>query len=173
MAISSPSLWAPVLVSNKLALVRHYAFEISERLCEPGNEVNISVKPASWTMSEEREFIEGIVVERFNFFLLFFTLIISGAVGVKSINTLRAILLVGAIVSWMISWTLGVANRKLNWILNKLKAEEPDHPFCTTERAVGATGRNFIGYYIPFVCSLALTAAFIFALCGEIPVSAS
>ncbi len=132
------------------------------------SETEKSNKSEQWTMSQEREFIENIVVQRFNFFLLFFTLIVAGAVGVKSEVSLKAILGVGALVSWMISYTLIIANWKLNRILEKLL---PDHPYSIIDRDVShISGRNWIGFWIPVVCSLALTLAFVFALCGHVPV---
>lgn len=73
----------------------------------------------------------------------------------------------------MITYTLVIGNCKLNLILRRLKEKDPTHPFCVTEAAVGITGRDWIGYYIPILCSVALSLAFLASLCGYIPVSNS
>ncbi len=121
-----------------------------------------------WDMSEERAFIENLVVQRFNFFLLFFTLIVAGAVGVKNETNLKAVLIVGAAVSCMITYTLIIANMKLNHILDRLDSK---HPFRVIEKEVGLSGRNWIGYWIPVICSFVLIAACFLALCGHVAVS--
>jgi hypothetical protein len=123
---------------------------------------------ADEAMSKEREFIENLVEQRFNFFVLFFTLIMSGVVGARYEIHFKVALGMGALVSWMITYTLIIANWKLNCILRKLPK---DHPFHIVDREVHLSGRNWIGYWIPIVCSSFLTFALMLAICGHVRVA--
>lgn len=123
---------------------------------------------ADWSMSKEREFIETLVGQRFNFFLIFFSLVINGSVNARTQVNLQIILTIGMLVCWMIAYTLIVANKKLDLILQHL---EPDHPFKTIDARVhGVTGRHWIGFWIPFFCSSILTLGAVLSWCNCISV---
>lgn len=107
-----------------------------------------------WDISKERAFIEGLVGQRFNFFLIFFSLVLNGFVNAKTHLQLVVVLTAGAIVCSMIAYTLALAQWKLNRILTKLPHQ---HPFHEISREVyDWSGRDWIGYIIPIACSIAL-----------------
>ena len=135
-------------------------------MADDAEEVHPKQKP-DWTMSQEREFIETLVGQRFNFFLIFFSLVINGSVNARTQLNLQIILTIGMLVCWMIAYTLVVANMKLNLILGKL---DPDHPFRVIDDQVHVTGRNWIGSRIPVFCSSILTLGAVLSWCSCISV---
>ena len=106
-------------------------------------------------MSKERTFIETLVGQRFNFFIVFFSLIVGGAVNAKSQIMFQIILSVGMAVGWLITYTLVVAHIKLERVLARLAKH---HPYSIVQDEVSVTGRKFIGWWIQILCSLILSA---------------
>ena len=109
-------------------------------------------------MSNEREFIEGLVNSRFRFFVIFISIIIAGSSIVKNEFLFKVVLTFGFVISFLIALTIARSQQKLNIIFNLLPDEHPaiivneeakKNPFT---RSV----RNVIGYYIPAICCLFL-----------------
>jgi len=84
-----------------------------------------------WDMSKEREFIDQLLGERFNFFILFFSLTLNEALdnpGQEPTFFLPSILLVGAVVSWLLSMSIFRLQQKLDVILREVHNKNGDHP---------------------------------------------
>ena len=123
----------------------------------------------SWDGSQERQFIETVLNQRFNFFVIFVSLIISAAVASRDVPTLQApVLFFGDVVCFALWATIYRVHRKLDAIMETLKDDE-NHPVCLVERAVGrGSVRWIIGWGIPGFSSFVLLAAAILSCYGKL-----
>ena|SRR5581483_1006690 len=127
-----------------------------------------------WDMSQERAFIENLFCQRFNFFIVIFSLVIAGAASANTQTKLAALLWIGFVLCMLVALTLYRAWVKLDWILRYLHAEV-DHPLRVTGEGI-ANGRlprlfgvnPIIGIVIPLGCSALLLAGAILATCGRL-----
>lgn len=110
-----------------------------------------------WTMSQEREFMENLLCQRFNFFL-----IAVGAVLVAPFSgdlekwSRIGVLGFGFAVCLLLTLSLYRVQRKLNEIIEELK-KDVRHPLTLIDEAVGGWScRNIIGYCIPTLCCLTI-----------------
>jgi hypothetical protein len=120
-----------------------------------------------WDMSQERAFIETIVGQRFNFFMVFFSLVVAGGINARDDYLLQCLVFtVGAIALAMLSSVLARAQYKLDLILSLL-FQDPTHPATIiNERARGGSRRKLIGYVLPRVCLFSLTVLTVLAWLG-------
>jgi len=75
-------------------------------------------------MSQEREFIETILNQRFNYLIVFFSIVIAGAFSTENQFHLQLILTIGAVFSYLFYMTLQRSRVKLDLLLNELKSDE-------------------------------------------------
>jgi len=116
-----------------------------------------------WDMSQERVFIETLLNQRFNFFLVFFSLVLAGAVNAKESMHFKLILSLGATVTFAFAAVLRRSQEKLDLILDDLKTDET-HPIrIIDKRAKGRSMRRVIGIWIPTFCVSVLVLAAILA----------
>ena len=134
-----------------------------------------------WDWSQERQFIENLLCQRFNFFLLFYSLVIAGALTARSPEHFKAVLVLGALLVTLFALPLFRAQQKLDLIIAKL-FEDPAHPAkLSDDLARGGAGapwyirwvvrgsrRRLIGYGIPLICSLSMIVGAILAVLGQI-----
>lgn len=117
-----------------------------------------------WDMSQERVFIEQLLNQRFNFFLILFSVTVAGAVNVRSQALLIGVLAIGLVIEALLALVLARSQKKLDLILNELKKDKY-HPMSVIDGMAGSTGskRRLIGIWIPRLCCtlllLALAAA--------------
>jgi len=123
-------------------------------------------------MSQEREFIENLLSQRFNFFLIVFTVVVAGAGTANTQTKQTAILFVGCLLCALIALTVYRIYAKLDEILTILH-KEPGHPVAIIREKIkerplkGLFGVNpLIGYGIPILCTATLGIAAIFSWCG-------
>jgi hypothetical protein len=114
-------------------------------------------KSPVWDMSQERAFLEALLNQRFNFFLVFFSLVLAGTVNSKTVIQFRVVSTLGFVVGAIFALPIFRAQRKLDLIMKHLYAD-PTHPACMINLAAaeagGLTGRSMqrlIGYYLPSV----------------------
>ena len=121
----------------------------------------------NWDMSQERAFIENLLAQRFNFFLVFFSIVILGAVTTKSVANFKIILVMGSIICWMLSGAIYRAQEKFDIIFRELKSI-PTHPIAIIDNKTSSIGsaRHVIGYIIPIICSAAISTGAVLALLG-------
>jgi hypothetical protein len=131
----------------------------------------------SWTLSEERVFIENLLCQRLNFMLVFYSLVITGACATDSCRNFRAAFLVGAIICSLLSLSIARTQVKLELILLWIR-EQREHPATLTDQRVrsavpkgikwlvGKSGRKIVGYWIPIACAMSMWAALILACTG-------
>jgi hypothetical protein len=125
-----------------------------------------------WDMSQERVFEETLLNQRFNFFLLFFSLVAAGSVNARTQVLFDAILAVGTIVCVLLALVLSRTQQKLELILDDLFTDE-SHPATIVDRRVrkrGGSRRRLIGLYIPWICCTILVTGLVLALLGIVKV---
>jgi hypothetical protein len=130
-------------------------------------------------MVDERQFMENLLCTRFNFFLMFFGLVVAGAVATNDTYLFRLILVIGFVISVPLAMTIGRAQFKLGIILNNsflynknatvksavllVECEamnRRDNLNIIQKFWVGNSRQKLIGYIIPVsVCLLLLTGA--------------
>lgn len=121
-----------------------------------------SVNLGNWSMSEEREFMEKLLCQRFNFFLLTFSLILTAAFTTSSGNDRTLILLAGDILAILIGFTILRAHIKHHFIMTGLYSRK-EHPAAIVNNAINKMGPDslftvsrMIGIWIPSACVLIL-----------------
>ena len=132
-----------------------------------------TVKLDDWSLSDERQFVENLVQQRFNFLLVVFSFVIAGAMGATSQIKLNILLGVGSVVCTLVSLTVYRAHVKLDQIL-KVLHKTPGHPVALSGEMVEKLGWQglfsataIIGVIVPYFCSLCLIFGFILS-CANI-----
>jgi len=122
-----------------------------------------------WDMSQERAFIESLLTQRFNFFLVLFSIVIAGSVNAKTQVQLRIILGIGTVVGVLFASVLGRSQEKLDLILNDLFTDD-SHPATIIDKKAKKSGsrRRLIGVWIPRLCCAVLIVLFALAICGAL-----
>ncbi len=130
-----------------------------------------------WTLSEEREFMENLLNQRFDFLLVFYALVIAGAVSANSQLQFSIILIVGAVVCLFLGLSIYRANTKLTLIIDRI-FQDPTHIVTQiNEEAKKMRGRSLfsvrwiIGWFIPLLCFVTLASAGVLACLGRLSVS--
>lgn len=100
---------------------------------------NITI--GSWSMSEERVFMENLLCQRFNFFLVLFALFLAGGFGASG-GQKSIIFGIGFFVELMMWSMVYRAHVKHDWIM-KFLYEQKDHPVAQVNEAIKAKG--FVG----------------------------
>jgi hypothetical protein len=140
---------------------------LAERTDDERGRLQALLPPTAWDMSQERQSMETLLCERFNFFLVFYGLVIAGAAATQSLKTMTLLLWLGGIVSLLLVPPIMRAQQKLDIILDRYLYKAKGHPTCIVNDAANAEAkgwlpksmRRLIGYYVPVVMALTL-------LCG-------
>lgn len=115
-----------------------------------------------WDMSQERAFLENLLGQRFNFLLVFFSIVVAGAVQARELPVLQALVLtLGTFILLCLLLVIGRAQQKLDIILGLL-FQNANHPAkISNDLASGGSKRRLIGYVVPRICfcTLAIWAA--------------
>lgn len=117
-----------------------------------------------WDMSQERAYMETLLNQRFNFFLVLFSLIIAGALNSKVQIHLQLILTIGTIIILLFGSVLRRSQEKLDLAIADLFTDET-HPATILDRRAkkGGSRRKLIGVYIPWFVSITLVVGTILA----------
>ena len=126
-----------------------------------------------WDMSQERAFMESLFNQRLSFFLIFFSIVIAGALNTQKLWHLIIILCLGSIICWLLASTIYRAQKQWNLLMRELY-KDMTHPATIINEAVkGRSSRPVLGFWIPTLCSSLLTLGFILSLIGVIDVNPS
>ncbi len=121
-----------------------------------------------WSLSQEREFLETLLGQRFNFLLVFFSLVIMAALTAETQAGTTATFALGTVVSLLASFPIARAQLKLDLVLRRLEGNHPARQtdeWAQTDKSTappficilaGGSSRRMIGYWIPLVCWLSL-----------------
>ncbi len=126
-------------------------------------------KPPVWDMSQERAFTENLLCQRFNYFILFYSITIAGFVNVRNQIHAQIILTIGTIITVLFASVLKRSQQKLDiiLILNDLFKDETHPAKIIDEIAGGSEGskRRIIGIWIPAICYWTLIIGSIVHFC--------
>lgn len=136
----------------------------------------LQVEIGDWDLSQERQFMENLFCQRFNFFIVIFSLVVAGAATADTAWKLNAVLIIGLVVCKLVWLTVYRNYVKLIWILKRLH-KEAHHPVAVSGRAIKALGARglfgvnpIIGIWIPAFCCVTLLLAAVLALRGVLTV---
>lgn len=120
-----------------------------------------------WDMSQERAFVETLLNQRFNFYMVFFSLVIAGTLNARGQFHLQMITSIGAFVAVLLAMPIMRADKKLALIMNDLKTD-PSHPVKIIDDLAGPawSKRRIVGRWIPVLCSACLCIAALAAWSG-------
>ena len=98
-----------------------------------------------WTMDDEREHLEEILNNRFNYYLVFVSLLLAATFGSSSITQdQRALaLLFGTIVSGVLGLLITRTRHLVAKALRQFKSYDPQHPYWVLFHAVEQDPRIF------------------------------
>lgn len=124
-----------------------------------------------WDMSQERAFIENLLARRFNFFLVFFSIVMAGSVNAKTQPQLQIVLAIGSAICVLFALVLARSQEKLDLCLADLFTD-PSHPATIIDQRAqkGGSRRRVLGVWIPHLCCNILIVGFILSLCGVLTV---
>src|SRR6266487_4590644 len=118
-----------------------------------------------WDMSQERAFIENLLSQRFNFFLVVFTVVLAGAATANTQTKQTGILVLGFLLCFLIALTIYRIYAKLDETL-KILHETKSHPVAIIGEKINGRGlkggfeaNSFIGIYIPVLSTVILGIA--------------
>ena len=131
-------------------------------------------KELGWSYFSEREFVENLVSQRFNYFIVVFSLFITASATVKEVNSLIIILSLGIIIVSIIGFTIYRTHVWLDIVFKILhNLPEKAHLFEIIreeqkkskwiKRHHGSVNK-MIGIYIPLFCCLSLIIGLILVL---------
>lgn len=157
---------------------------MKEKKISQNKRISISSVPQnSWSMSQEREFIENLLCQRFSFFIVFYSIIVAGSsLTLESQTRLVVILILGSVILTLFATTLFRAQHKLDLILteifkisthpttviNNLAKDTKIMPWYARFIASGSR-RKFIGYTIPAFCVFSLILGAVLAVLDMMP----
>ncbi len=125
-----------------------------------------------WDMSQERAFMEQLMNQRINFFLITFALIVAGTANAKTQILLQFILSFGTILCLLLSISIYRSTTKVAEIFRYIK-KDATHPLTIIDKAVGGFSvRGILGYLLPTLCTLFLLALCLLSFCGKLAVPA-
>jgi hypothetical protein len=84
-----------------------------------------------WSLSEERQFVENLFCQRFNFFIVIFSLVMVGAASANTQTKFVILLWVGCALCGLVALTIYRNWLKLDWILKQLHKAD-GHPVAVT-----------------------------------------
>lgn len=119
-----------------------------------------------WSMSQEREFMENLLCQRIDFFLVVFGGVLIGSFAISNPGQQFFVLCSGTLIATLLALTIIQIQRKVNKILTKLCMMSPPHPVAVIEKAVGGKadkGRSLIGYLVPSLCLVIMILGMVFS----------
>jgi len=119
-----------------------------------------------WDMSQERALTEQLVGQRFNFFLVFLSVIMAGAVNARVQLHMQLLLTIGSVISIVFTRALYRTSGRLDAILSVLR-KDPTHPYTIISTMVGGRGvRNILWRYLPVFGTACICIAAVLAWFG-------
>ncbi len=118
-----------------------------------------NLEPTEWSMSKEREFMEKLVCQRFNCFLVVFALFILAATTCRDDTNSGVILTAGLVVCLMVWLTIYRSHVTLHWIMQERIYKTENHPARIANEELKRRGLlsrlsapHWTGVVIPAVC---------------------
>lgn len=131
------------------------------------------LQDSSWNFYHEREFIEKLLNQRFNFIIVIYSIFIAAAATVETPTMFIIVLGVGFVFTLLMFFNIYRAYVKFNIMVKILYKLPEHHPLPVVSKEIKAMGCRalfgtnlIVGVIIPLFCVLSLLAGFILALCN-------
>jgi len=126
-----------------------------------------------WSFSDEREFVENLFCQRFNFLLVAYSVVIAGAVATETQLLFNIILAAGFVITTITAATVWRAYVKLIAAL-RICYRIPTHPLPIVEKEVstwsfakrGFPVNKLLGLVLPSICSISLLIGTLLGFAG-------
>ncbi len=137
------------------------------------------LKEIDWNLFSERDFVENIVSQRFNYFIVVFSLFITASATVSKVESLILILSLGILILTAIWLTIYISSRWLDIVFRILhNLPQENHLFKTitveldSRRWIKKKYRcgvnNMLGIYIPMFCCFILIIGLLLVSTGNL-----
>ena len=134
-------------------------------------------RPVVWDINQERIYLENLLNQRFNFFLVIFVLILGGSASANSQPKLILLLSFGLALCLLMWATVYRVYVKLDIVL-KMCYDHEGHflkeiAIRTNKRGIKGlfSVNSLIGIYIPLMCLLMIVVALLLSFTGVIKAS--
>jgi hypothetical protein len=130
--------------------------------------------PVEWDINQERMFVENLLAQRFNFFLVTFSLVLGGAASANSQLKLQLLLLCGLILCLLMWATVYRIYVKVDVTLKMCYEHEDKFLYEIAKRTkqqgiIAFVGVNsLVGVWIPLSCVLIIVVALVLSLSGTL-----
>ena len=126
-----------------------------------------------WDISQERVFTMTLLNQRIHFLLLFFSLVVGGALNAKQQLHMNIILGIGAVVSWLLIVPVLQTQERVDKIM-QIICSDPTHPYSIVSSQLGGHVRITVvtSYIVATLCCVLLTVGAVLAPLGVITVAA-
>jgi len=131
------------------------------------------MKSTDWTFYSEREFVENLFSNRFNYLLVVYTLFVTAFSAIVGTTNKLIILYLGLLVTFLVSLTIYRAYVKLIITLKILHSLDEKHVFPIISKETKSKGflalgnvNPIIGIVIPLVFILSFIISIILITCG-------
>jgi len=129
-------------------------------------------KPVDWDINQERMFVENLLAQRFNFFLIIFSLFLGGAASANSQLKLQLLLFCGLVLCLLTWATVYRIYVKVDITL-RMCYEHDDRflqEIARRTKQQGAAGfiavNSLIGIWIPLICVVMMAITLILSITG-------
>ncbi|GEM_PF-1689559 len=129
-------------------------------------------RPVVWDINQERVYLETLLNQRFNFYLVIFALIIGGSASANSPQKSTLILVSGLILCLLMWATVYRIHVKLDIVLKMCYSHEGYFlkEIANRTKSKGIVGlitvNSLIGIWIPLVCTLVIFIALLLSFAG-------
>ncbi len=131
-----------------------------------------NIQKSNWNFYNEREFIENLFNQRFNYLILMYSLFLTALTMVKTKENQVILMILGTVFSLLIGLNLYRAFIKLDILLKILHHLDKDQVFPVIQKEVDELGwkalfsvNSITGVVIPLICFLTFLAGLILSLC--------
>ena len=87
----------------------------------------------SWDLSDEREFIENLLCQRFDFLLVFYSLVVAGAFSTDNALNFNLVFTAGAFICVLLAVSIMRTHNKLEMVLSWISNGAPNHASAQTD----------------------------------------
>ena len=130
-------------------------------------------------LRDERNHVEGILNQRFNFFIVILGFIVAAIPSVKNLTQLAIAFVAGTLIEIILTFSMGRAQRRLDINIEMLKKEDEiigeidrraneKKKGCKIDNLYTCSFRKWIGYYTPFIITVILIIISIVLICSNI-----
>jgi uncharacterized membrane protein YkvI len=121
-----------------------------------------------WTVEQEQEHMEDVTQRRFNFFLVFYAVVMAAALNTKRHDYQLIVLALGAIISILLALTVHRAHSRMVQCM-KIIEKDPNHIKTITGKSAALIPvKGLIGWVIPTILWVSLLVLFILSYNGVI-----